>query len=161
VESVVTLCVCICFSAARSCICHCLHYCGLLIYIYVIKYINYIFLYFTGVYIISTSIYAECYSTVVQVLNTCMNVQVTFCIFCQIFVYYCINIRIFGIVKFWEECRICCCFRATLPVGDSTNSASHDHQCDIHRGINCFSHISGNQSSTACILFMHGTGWGE
>jgi len=34
--------------------------------------------------------------------------------------------------------------KATLPVGDSTNSTSHDHQCDIHRGINYFSHISGD-----------------
>jgi len=170
VESVVTLCVCICFSAdeaERLCICHCLHDCGLLIYIYIyiciIKYINYIFLYFTGVYtyIISTSMYAECYSTVVQVINTCLNVQVTFCIFCQIFVYYCINIRIFGIVKFWEECRVCCCFRATLPVGDSTNSTSHDHQCDIHRGINYFSHISGNHPAQHAYCLCMELGGGE
>ncbi|XP_023711467.1 mitogen-activated protein kinase kinase kinase kinase 5 isoform X7 [Cryptotermes secundus] len=33
--------------------------------------------------------------------------------------------------------------RATLPVGDSANSTSHEHQCDIHRGINYFSHVSG------------------
>ncbi|XP_023711466.1 mitogen-activated protein kinase kinase kinase kinase 5 isoform X6 [Cryptotermes secundus] len=33
--------------------------------------------------------------------------------------------------------------QATLPVGDSANSTSHEHQCDIHRGINYFSHVSG------------------
>ncbi|XP_021917592.1 mitogen-activated protein kinase kinase kinase kinase 5 isoform X4 [Zootermopsis nevadensis] len=33
--------------------------------------------------------------------------------------------------------------RATLPVGDSANSTSHERQCDIHRGINYFSHVSG------------------
>ncbi|XP_023711468.1 mitogen-activated protein kinase kinase kinase kinase 5 isoform X8 [Cryptotermes secundus] len=33
--------------------------------------------------------------------------------------------------------------KATLPVGDSANSTSHEHQCDIHRGINYFSHVSG------------------
>ncbi|CAG2057484.1 unnamed protein product, partial [Timema podura] len=38
------------------------------------------------------------------------------------------------------------CFRATLPVGgDSSNSSSHEHQCDIHRGY--FSHVSGSGSS--------------
>jgi len=135
----------------------------LYIYIYIIKYMNYIFLYFTGVYIINTSMYAECYSTIVQVLNTCMNVQVTLCIFCQIFVYYRSNVRIFGMVKFWEECRCCCCFRATLPVGDSTNSASHDHQCDIHRGINCFSHISGNHPAqhAYCLCMELGREWSK
>nr|CAD7454641.1 unnamed protein product [Timema tahoe] len=36
--------------------------------------------------------------------------------------------------------------RATLPVGgDSSNSSSHEHQCDIHRGY--FSHVSGSGSS--------------
>lgn len=38
VESLVILCVCICFSAdeaARWCVCHCLHDCGLVIYIYI------------------------------------------------------------------------------------------------------------------------------
>ncbi|XP_021917596.1 mitogen-activated protein kinase kinase kinase kinase 5 isoform X8 [Zootermopsis nevadensis] len=34
--------------------------------------------------------------------------------------------------------------RATLPVGDSANSTSHERQCDIHRGINYFSHVSGD-----------------
>ncbi|XP_023711465.1 mitogen-activated protein kinase kinase kinase kinase 5 isoform X5 [Cryptotermes secundus] len=34
--------------------------------------------------------------------------------------------------------------QATLPVGDSANSTSHEHQCDIHRGINYFSHVSGD-----------------
>nr|CAD7399374.1 unnamed protein product [Timema cristinae] len=35
---------------------------------------------------------------------------------------------------------------ATLPVGgDSSNSSSHEHQCDIHRGY--FSHVSGSGSS--------------
>ncbi|XP_069698276.1 mitogen-activated protein kinase kinase kinase kinase 5 isoform X14 [Periplaneta americana] len=34
--------------------------------------------------------------------------------------------------------------KATLPVGDSTNSTSHEHQCDIHRGINFFTHVSGD-----------------
>ncbi|XP_021917590.1 mitogen-activated protein kinase kinase kinase kinase 5 isoform X2 [Zootermopsis nevadensis] len=33
--------------------------------------------------------------------------------------------------------------QATLPVGDSANSTSHERQCDIHRGINYFSHVSG------------------
>ncbi|XP_021917593.1 mitogen-activated protein kinase kinase kinase kinase 5 isoform X5 [Zootermopsis nevadensis] len=33
--------------------------------------------------------------------------------------------------------------KATLPVGDSANSTSHERQCDIHRGINYFSHVSG------------------
>jgi hypothetical protein len=98
--------------------------------------------------------YADCYSPVVQVHDTHLNVKVTLCIFShhQIFTYYCANIRIYGIVKFLEECRMCCCFRATLPVGDSTNSTSHEHPCDIHRGINCFSHVSGN----VCVLFMYG-----
>ena len=52
-------------------------YIRIYIYVHVIKYMNYIFLYFTGVYIINTSMYAECYCTVVQVLNTCLNVQVS------------------------------------------------------------------------------------
>ncbi|XP_021917597.1 mitogen-activated protein kinase kinase kinase kinase 3 isoform X9 [Zootermopsis nevadensis] len=34
--------------------------------------------------------------------------------------------------------------KATLPVGDSANSTSHERQCDIHRGINYFSHVSGD-----------------
>jgi hypothetical protein len=98
VESLVTLCACVCSSAegaARWCVCHCLHDCGLVIYIYIyiyiklsiwivfvcvcvcvyiyiyiIKYMNYIFLYFTGVYIINTSM---CTSHVVYIVsNFCL-----------------------------------------------------------------------------------------
>ncbi|XP_067007680.1 mitogen-activated protein kinase kinase kinase kinase 5 [Anabrus simplex] len=36
--------------------------------------------------------------------------------------------------------------QATLPVGDSTNATTREHQCDIHRGL-FFSHISGSGCS--------------
>ncbi|XP_046401162.1 mitogen-activated protein kinase kinase kinase kinase 5 isoform X5 [Ischnura elegans] len=39
--------------------------------------------------------------------------------------------------------------RATLPVGESSSPTSHDGECNVHRGMNCISHISGqgNRSS--------------
>ncbi|XP_046401161.1 mitogen-activated protein kinase kinase kinase kinase 5 isoform X4 [Ischnura elegans] len=39
--------------------------------------------------------------------------------------------------------------QATLPVGESSSPTSHDGECNVHRGMNCISHISGqgNRSS--------------
>ncbi|XP_071449786.1 mitogen-activated protein kinase kinase kinase kinase 5 isoform X2 [Hetaerina americana] len=39
--------------------------------------------------------------------------------------------------------------QATLPVGESSSPTSHDRECNVHRGMNCLSHISGqgNRSS--------------
>ncbi|XP_071449789.1 mitogen-activated protein kinase kinase kinase kinase 5 isoform X4 [Hetaerina americana] len=39
--------------------------------------------------------------------------------------------------------------KATLPVGESSSPTSHDRECNVHRGMNCLSHISGqgNRSS--------------